>query len=428
MYRSGYGHPTHAQDERFPRDGIEGAPAFYRFDDVAPFDPERPWEGVYRLDLTIEGDADSQAAVTVEGGERVDRRTFETIGDGGIESHPIRCSDEGCTTRSEQIYMRSLGNAIGVTIDYEPEAGAVTQFRLMRGTNRPWRDVFRGILDGEEGTAPGLLYPDGGGITINHPGQQNIEQYIEMLDFDDRVLGVEVWNDRRWFGVEDEAPHDRYYRHWDALLSTGRRVYGFFVKDHRSYGRGRNVLLVPDISELPVAERERTLLRAYRNGTFFGLMGASAVDAEGRVTAPYDRTDFRFSSISVEDGEGGRPVLHVAVTGNDVRRRPEVVLRFVTDEGIAAVHRSTAAAFPLVAPNGAHPRYVRVEAFALPETHLEGQPLDVDAMSRASVYDVARIHDRLGHVHPNRVDERGQEPIPTADMIFSQAIRIGASN
>lgn len=426
LFRSGYGHPVHALPDAVDPASIEGAPLVYTFDDVNTFDPAQPWLGIYRLDLTVAGERDPNAKVTVRGGERVEWGTFETVGDGGVEIHPVACSDSGCTTRSEQIYLRSLGSAIEVTVDYDAEVGQVRQFRLMQGSNRPWRQVFRGILDGDttaQGETRGLLYPDGGGITINHPGQDSIDQYIEMLDFDPRVLGIEVWNDRRWFGVQDEPPHDRYYQHWDDLLATGRRAYGFFVKDHRRYGQGRNVLLVPALEGLPADQRERALLRAYRQGTFFGLMGASAVDGEGRVAFPYDRSDFRFSKIVVEDGPNGRPALRVAVTGND-EERPELVLRFISDRGIESVHRTAEAVLPLVDADGSHPVYVRVEAFALPRTHLQGQPLDADSMAHESVYEIARIHDRLGHVHPNRVDARGQEPIPVADMIFSQAVRL----
>ncbi len=39
----------------------------------------------------------------------------------------------------------------------------------------------------------GLIDPEGGGITLNHPGGK-MDTYLEMLDFDSRVLGLEVWN------------------------------------------------------------------------------------------------------------------------------------------------------------------------------------------------------------------------------------------
>lgn len=427
MFRSGYGHEAHAVPGRANPASPKRSPVSYRFDDVNEFDPAHPWLGIYRLDLIVEGNRDAKARVSVRGAELVDPRSFETVGDGRAASRAVRCADEACSVRSEEIYLRSLGRSIEVTLDYDTGAGKITQFRLMQGTNRPWRDVFRAMLDGErpeEGTAKGLLYPDGGGITINHPTQTGIEQYIEMLDFDERVLGIEVWNDRRWFGVQDSAPHDRYYRYWDALLSTGRRVFGFFVKDHMRSGRGRNVLLVPEIDHLEAKERERILLRAYREGSFFGMLGASAVDEKGEVAPPYDLTSFRFSRITVDEGEGGRPVLSVAVTGNDESRRPEVVIRFITDEGIVGVHRASAATYPLLDGAGKHPKYVRVEAFALPRSHQGGTPLDIDALASASVYEIARLHDRVGHENPNLVDERGAEPIPIADMIFSQAIRI----
>ncbi|HCN78573.1 MAG TPA: hypothetical protein DIT13_15435 [Verrucomicrobiales bacterium] len=60
------------------------------------------------------------------------------------------------------------------------------QYRLMQGTNRPWRDVFREAFEK-------LQHPDGGGMTLNHPTGK-LADYLPMLDFDPRVLGIEVWS------------------------------------------------------------------------------------------------------------------------------------------------------------------------------------------------------------------------------------------
>lgn len=101
-----------------------------------------------------------------------------------------------------------------------------------------------------------LHYPDGGGMTLNHPTGK-LADYLPMLDFDPRVLGIEVWNQltsgfgsSRGFYDDTPGPHLHFYELWDQILRTGRRCWGFFVKDHNTLGRGRNVLLVPKLDTL----------------------------------------------------------------------------------------------------------------------------------------------------------------------------------
>lgn len=142
-----------------------------------------------------------------------------------------------------------------------------------------WKCAFDAIL-------AGLLYADGGGITINHPAWTNrnqtnltVAQANEMLDYDPRVLGVEAitaygrnhargtdWWDSRDF--------------WDAILTTGRRCWGFCVPDHDAetgaeYGwtgvdwTGQNVLLLPAGSTTTGENANHSCLQAYRDGRFF---------------------------------------------------------------------------------------------------------------------------------------------------------------
>ena len=117
------------------------------------------------------------------------------------------------------------------------------------GSGEHWKTGFDRLIEG-------LIVPDGGGITINHPtwSHHRREQVAEFLDHDARVLGIEVLED----GVNSE-------NYWDWILSTGRQCYGLFVPDWgiKDEVFGVNVLLVP----------ERTVeacLRAYRRGEFYG--------------------------------------------------------------------------------------------------------------------------------------------------------------
>ena len=105
----------------------------------------------------------------------------------------------------------------------------------------------------------GLMYPDGGGVTINHPVWSSYDRMfiLKVLDHDPRVLGMEV--------IEGGACKGEGY--WDWVLSTGRQCFGFFVPDHsirREDGAfGVNVLVTPERSV-------HACLKAYREGCFYG--------------------------------------------------------------------------------------------------------------------------------------------------------------
>ncbi len=424
FYTTGYGKTL--------RVGAEEGLFTHSFEDLAVFDAEaaNPGEGVYRLDLRFEpvtGTAgEPSVTLSIEGAEECDRKTFERVGDGRIQERTLGEKFSG------NLFIRVVELPVKLTVEREPETTQISQLRLMQGANLPWRRGFTEALDGDRRDADGnriegLLYPEGGGITINHPWAPAIDGYLEMLDFDDRVLGVEVWNHRRWFGLESDEPHTRYYEHWDAILRTGRRCLGFFVKDHRQFGRGRNILLVNPLENLSGEEREREALRAYREGRFFGVLGATNVDEEGRPVNPYDHTDFRFTRIEIEYTDAGDPsAVYVAVAGHDKPLRPNLQLRFVTDRGLAEVvdNRAEATyALPRTSEGDSGPLYVRVEALAYPDTHKSGQPLDGEILKEMNVYEISRLHDWLGDADWNDVDEAGHEPIPIVDMLFSQPIR-----
>ena len=98
------------------------------------------------------------------------------------------------------------------------------------GFGGTWQEGFEGMLQS-------LIYPNGGGITINHPtwfSQLPEEQVLEMLDFDERVLGIEIYNDysakRSWsetanYRTPPESEPGFSLNLWDRILSTGRRCW-----------------------------------------------------------------------------------------------------------------------------------------------------------------------------------------------------------
>lgn len=402
----------------------KASPIQYRFENLRPFHRERPWEGVYRLDLSMSGSA-GEVLLTLRGARACNRK------DGFADDGPIE--NRALPAGKHTFYVRAERDAMDLTLSFDPDEISIDQLRLMQGTNRPWRDVFRTALDGEirDGErVGGLLYPDGGGITLNHP-TGSWESYAEMLDFDSRVLGIEVWNQLtsgfgsdRGFYASMENPPDHFYRTWDRILASGRRCWGFFVKDHNTYGRGRNILLAPPLSGLLPGEREKELLRAYQNGTFFGSVASIATDESGETTQPYDRSEFRFRYLRLRKDERGRAIaVEAAVVGNDPEGRPNVQIRFITENGVAKVVDAKEGALSLGELSA--PSFIRVEAFAYPDTHLKGKPLTPEAMRKLTPAQIATLHDRkIGRgkgFFGNSAELR--TPLPIVDLIFSQPIR-----
>jgi len=423
LYTTGYGHT--------PGIKADTAPVEQVFSGLNVFDARHaPWLGVYRLDLEFapKGSTDTQAAVslTVEGAVQIEPKTFEAVGDGLVRNRSMTAKSP------KSLCLKAQSDSMRVTLDFDPAAVKITKFRLMQGTYRPWRDAFRAALDGtlkdaQGNPVEGLLFPDGGGITINHP-TCGLEALLTLLDFDERVLGIEVWNQHIHFGGNMNQPDAMpFYELWDQTLRTGRRCFGFFVKDHFLYGRGRNVLLVTASPESTRQEREHDALRAYRQGRFFGLLGAMPVDASGKVVPPYDNSAFRFTRIAVRPGGNGAPSgLEVTVDGADRTKRPNTQIRFVTDRGVARIENSDRSffAFPRGADGDILCRYVRVEAFAYPNTHSGGKPLNQEAVAAMSVAQIAHLHDTCGGLSPSEIYSKDQEPVGIADMLFSQPVFI----
>ena len=140
----------------------------------------------------------------------------------------------------------------------------------------------------------GLIYPDGGGVTINHPKWSSSDRMflLKMLDHDPRVLGIEV--------VEGGANKSEGY--WDWVLSTGRQCFGFFVPDHnirRKDGAfGVNVLVTPERSV-------HACLKAYRDGNFYGAL-------RGLNELKFTRISFGGTTV---EAETDKPARLTVITG-----------------------------------------------------------------------------------------------------------------
>jgi len=215
-------------------------------------------------------------------------------------------------------------------------------YRLKRhgfsvGFGGSWQQAFEGMLHG-------LVFPDGGGITINHPtwfSKLPEEQVLEMLDFDEGVLGIEVYNDysarRDWTQTPGyEAPPESEpgfsLNLWDRILSTGRQCWGFCVPDHSVSGgtdwHGRNVLLVPEFTEYDC-------LRAYRQGQFYGCLKDSGLTVSSYAASA--------SAISIEVSS-------------------PAMIQFITEAGVVRTVEGERAAYRVPQRDGCpSPTYVRIE-------------------------------------------------------------------
>ncbi|NLX66837.1 MAG: hypothetical protein GXZ19_08755 [Bacteroidales bacterium] len=191
------------------------------------------------------------------------------------------------------------------------------------GTGLPWKDAFQNIIDQ-------LQYEDGGGVTINHPGwsgKEALPQSLieEMLDFDERVLGIEVLEAGLW---STEI--------WDEILKTGRRCLGFSVPDwqvqtNEPDAGGFNLLLVDEYTD-------HNCLKSYREGAFFG--------------SQFGSEELIFTNISLEKN-------HLLVQINR-----EANISIISDQGVSKVDGTDRVKFKIPRGSDNLPtiKYVRVEA------------------------------------------------------------------
>ena len=157
-------------------------------------------------------------------------------------------------------------------------------------TRIDWKIKLKSVLDG-------MQYDDAGGISLNHPcwtkslGELTNKILMDMLDWDERVLGIEFYNAsaERYIDPDTQEPQHKGWDldTWDEILSTGRRCWGFCAEDHDAdvetegyVWEGRNILLVNEFTEYEC-------LKAYREGRFYGALR---------------NTDLTFESISYSNG------------------------------------------------------------------------------------------------------------------------------
>ena len=169
----------------------------------------------------------------------------------------------------------------------------------------------------------GFIYPDGGGVTINHPTWTKLDRefMLKILDWDPRVLGIEVLE----AGFNSES-------YWDWALSTGRQCFGLFVPDWSIKNEvfGVNVLCVHE-------KTVHACLQAYRQGNFYGAthgldeLAFTKLAFDGkRMTAATDKPA-RFEVITargvIKEAKGTEVSWDVIPSGSSVGPRVDVFVR-----------------------------------------------------------------------------------------------------
>lgn len=131
-----------------------------------------------------------------------------------------------------------------------------------------------------------LLYPNGGGISLNHPhlAFMGVDDAKTMLAYSELILGIEVYN---FLGDWNYDGHGWAEDVWHDILVSGQRCFGFFAPDHNTTEspyppQGANRLLVPSTyTTMSRAEREQACLEAYREGRWYGVAAMTSPTLTG---------------------------------------------------------------------------------------------------------------------------------------------------
>lgn len=133
-------------------------------------------------------------------------------------------------------------------------------------------------------------YPNGGGITIDHPVWSGIskEGILNLLLKVPNVFGMEIYNANSEHGNGKGYALDL----WDEVLATGNQIFGTAVPDHETEGLFWNDHLpLGFIHLLCITKTDQEVMLAYRNGRFYTTIGNDTlllrffgIDDNGLVT------------------------------------------------------------------------------------------------------------------------------------------------
>ena len=214
--------------------------------------------------------------------------------DGRVERRMLSSGPDG--DYLAKLHINAPGSAFASgTFDQLNRFKTFSRGGYVHGSGEVWKTAIDRMI-------AGFIYHDGGGVTVNHPTWTSLDRefMLELLDYDPRVLGVEV--------IEGGATNSEKY--WDFALSTGRQCFGFFVPDHsirrKDNSFGVCVLVVPERSV-------HACLKAYREGNFYGAK-------RGLDELRFTRIEFRGVTVKAETD---RPARFEVITAAGVVKRVE---------------------------------------------------------------------------------------------------------
>ena len=132
-------------------------------------------------------------------------------------------------------------------------------------------------------------YPNGGGITINHPIWSGIDAdgMLNLMKIP-HVFAMEIYN------ANAQHVNGKGYALdlWNEILSTGNQIFGTAVPDHETEGSfWFDHLPLGFVHLLCVTKTEKEIMLAYRNGRFYTTIGNDTlllkyfgIDDNGLVT------------------------------------------------------------------------------------------------------------------------------------------------
>jgi hypothetical protein len=187
------------------------------------------------------------------------------------------------------VHMKLMGSLFDSRVNPSPEepyevyiGGSWIYDMTHESISRPWWNE-REWTELVDAITPTFEFSDAGGIIIGHPQRYPaVTHILRMLDYTDRVLGVEAFSLRSGTMYDQWEPEA--WDIWDEILKTGRRCFGFFTTDVTTWDsttRGKNILLTPENNNYEAQ-------KAYADGRFYGaLRGGVAqfteIDVNGKT-------------------------------------------------------------------------------------------------------------------------------------------------
>lgn len=239
-----------------------------------------------------------------------------TIPDGAIEY--ALAEHYGNFDTPHPIHYCAIGSTL-ITDDEAPHGG-------FQGTAHEFIDAARATLQVE----------DGGGVIWNHPGAVfptpaniNLNWMMDLYDYaPDIFLGVEFYNNSQGKTYPNKEPFTPGW--WDALLRSGRHVWGFANPDYEARRldpypdwEGKMFLMVPSFTR-------ENCLKAIRNGEFFccikntGLYFTSITNIDNTISVKVnENSNIKFITATREVVVEDVDTASLLVNTNDIYVRVE---------------------------------------------------------------------------------------------------------